>query len=80
MDGLVEKVVEQKILKVWVLSVRRGDVFQKHGTDDASSAPHERNGGFVQLPVILFRSLCCCQRVSQLFAEFDLTCCISMKP
>ena len=40
-DGLVEEVVEEEVLECRVVAVRRGDVFEEDGPDDASSTPHQ---------------------------------------
>lgn len=56
-NGLVEEVVEQKILQLRVVAVCLGDVLQKNGSDDASSTPHERNRWLVELPLVLSGSL-----------------------
>ncbi len=57
MDGLVEKVVEEQILKIRVVSVGFSDVFQEDGTDDASAAPHESNRWLVEFPFVFFGGL-----------------------
>ena len=57
-DGVVEEVVEEEVLKVGVAAVGLGDVLQEDGTDDATAAPHERNLGLVELPLVLLGSLC----------------------
>jgi hypothetical protein len=56
-DSLVEEVVEQQVLKFGVGAVRLGDVLQEDGTDDAATAPHERNFGLVQLPLVFLGGL-----------------------
>jgi hypothetical protein len=56
-DGLVEEVVKQKVLKVGVVAVGVGDVLQEDGADDAASTPHQSNRGLVQLPAVLSGSL-----------------------
>ena len=56
-DGLVEEVVEEKILEVRVVAVSRGDVLQEYGSDDAPTTPHEGNRGLVELPAVLLGSL-----------------------
>lgn len=57
MDSLVEEVVEEQVLEVWVGAVRLGDILQEDRSDDAATAPHERNLGLVQLPVVLLSGL-----------------------
>jgi hypothetical protein len=52
-NGLVEEVVEEQVLKVGVVAVSVGDVLEEDGADDAASAPHEGNGRLVELPVVL---------------------------
>jgi len=56
-DGLLEEVIEQQILKVGVVAVGVGDVLQEDGADNATTAPHESDGGLVELPVVLLGSL-----------------------
>lgn len=56
-DGLEEELVEKQVLEVWVLAVRRGDVLQEDGTDDATTAPHKGNLWLVELPAVLLGSL-----------------------
>lgn len=56
-DSLVEEIVKQKILKIWVGSVGVGDILQENGSDNASSTPHESNGWLVELPLVLGGSL-----------------------
>ncbi len=56
-DGLVEEVIEQKVLKIVVLTIGRGDILQKDRPDDASSAPHQGNRGLVELPLEFLGSL-----------------------
>jgi hypothetical protein len=56
-DSLVEEVVEKQVLEVRVGAVRLGDVLQEDRSNDATSTPHERNFGLVQLPLVLLRSL-----------------------
>jgi len=63
-NSLVEEVVEKEVLEVGVGTVRLGDVFQEDRSDDAATAPHERNLGLVQLPVVLLSSLFVCQYTS----------------
>ena len=49
-DCLVEEVVEEQVLEVGVGAVRGRDVLQEDGADDAAAAPHEGDGGLVELP------------------------------
>lgn len=56
-NGLVEEVVEQKVLEVGVVAVSVGDVLEEDGADDAATTPHEGNGGLVQLPAVLLSGL-----------------------
>lgn len=56
-DGLVEEVVEEKVLEVGVVAVSLGDVLKEDGADDATTAPHEGNLGLVELPVVLLGGL-----------------------
>lgn len=56
-DSLVEEVVEQQVLELRVLAVGTGDVLQEDGADNATTAPHESDGGLVQLPAILLGGL-----------------------
>ena len=53
MDGGVEELVEEEVLKIRVLAVRAGDVLQEDRSDDATSTPHEGDFRLVQLPTIL---------------------------
>lgn len=56
-DGLEEELVEKQVLEVWVLAVRRGDVLQEDGADDAATAPHKSDLWLVELPAVLLGSL-----------------------
>lgn len=56
-DGLVEEVVKEKVLKVGVAAEGRGDVLEEDGADDAATAPHEGNLGLVEVPVVLLGGL-----------------------
>jgi hypothetical protein len=56
-DSLVEEVVEKQVLEFGVAAVRLGDVLQENGANDAATAPHERNLGLVQLPLVLLGGL-----------------------
>jgi hypothetical protein len=52
-DSLVEEVVEEQVLEVRLVMVDRGDVLKEDGSDDAPTAPHEGNGGVVELPLVV---------------------------
>lgn len=56
-DSLVEEVIEQQVLEIGVVAVSAGDVLQENGSDNATAAPHQGNGGLVQLPAVLLGSL-----------------------
>lgn len=56
-DGVVEEVVEEKVLKVGVAAVGVGDVLEEDGTDDAATAPHEGDLGLLELPAVVLGSL-----------------------
>ena len=56
-DGLVEEVVEEKILELGVLAESSGDVLEEDGSDNATTTPHESDRGVVELPVVLLGSL-----------------------
>ena len=56
-DGFVEEVVEQQVLEVRVLAVRRRNVLQEHRPDNAATAPHQGNRRFVQFPAVFSSSL-----------------------
>lgn len=56
-NGLVEEVVEEQVLKVGVVAVGVGNVLKEDGADDAATAPHEGNGRLVQLPLVLLGGL-----------------------
>jgi hypothetical protein len=56
-DGLVEEVVEEQVLEVWVGAESLGDVLEEDRADDAASAPHEGNLWLLELPTVLFRGL-----------------------
>lgn len=56
-DGLLEEVVEQKVLEVGVVAVGLSDVLQEDGADNAATTPHEGDGGLVELPVVLLGGL-----------------------
>lgn len=49
-DGALEEVVEEEVLKIGLGTVSVGDVTEEDRADDASTAPHEGNGGVVELP------------------------------
>lgn len=42
-NSLVEEAVEEKVLEIWIVSVRRSDILQENGSNDTASTPHERN-------------------------------------
>lgn len=56
-DGLVEELVEEKVLQLRLLAVSRGDVLEEDGSDNATTTPHEGDGGLVELPLVLLGSL-----------------------
>lgn len=56
-DGLVEEVVEEKVLKIRLLAVGVGDILQEDGSDNATSTPHKGDRGLVELPAKLTGSL-----------------------
>lgn len=56
-NGLVEEVIEQKVLEVRLVTVGRGDVLEEDGSDDAATTPHEGDGRLVELPVELLGGL-----------------------
>jgi hypothetical protein len=56
-DSLVEEIIEEQVLKIWVLAVSGGDVLQENGSDDATTAPHESNGWLVELPFVFLGGL-----------------------
>jgi len=56
-DGLVEEVVEEEVLKVGVGAVGGRDVLEEDGADDAATTPHEGDGGLVELPAVFLGSL-----------------------
>lgn len=78
-DGLVEEIVEQKVLEVRVGTVSGGDVLQEDGANDATTTPHEGNGWLIQLPAVLLSRLYEVSIAAVRFAK-QLTVCISMKP
>lgn len=57
LDGLVEEVGEQQVLKVGVGTVGSSDVLQEDGADDAATTPHESNLRLLELPAVLLSSL-----------------------
>ena len=71
-DGLVEEVVEEQVLQVGSLAVCRGDVLQEDGADDATTAPHEGNGGLVELPAVLLGSLQLLAKLLSIKTDFNL--------
>ena len=56
-DSLVEEVVKEKVLEVWVAAVGVGNVLQEDGTDDAATTPHEGDLWLVELPAVLTTGL-----------------------
>lgn len=56
-DGVVEEVVEEKVLKVGVAAVGLGDVLEEDRADDAATTPHEGDLGLLELPAVLLGSL-----------------------
>lgn len=56
-DGGLEEVVEEEVLKVGLSAVSLGDISKEDGADDAASAPHEGDGGVVELPVVFLGGL-----------------------
>ena len=62
-DGLVEEVVEEKVLEVGVVAVGLSDILEEDGADDAATAPHEGDLGLVELPAVLLGGLRRCVRI-----------------
>jgi hypothetical protein len=56
-DSLVEEVVKEKILEIWILSIRCSDILQENGSNDTASTPHECNRGLVKFPFVFLSSL-----------------------
>ena len=56
-DGFVEEIVKQQVLKVRVLTICRCDVLQEHRSNNAATTPHQCNRRFVELPFVLYGSL-----------------------
>ena len=56
-DGVVEEVVEEKVLEVGVAAVGLGDVLEEDRADDAATTPHEGDLGLLELPAVLLGSL-----------------------
>ncbi len=56
-DGIGEELVKQQILKFGVFTICSCNVLQKNGSNDTSSSPHQRNGGLIEFPLVLFGSL-----------------------
>lgn len=54
-DGLVEEIVEQHRLELVVLLVGGGDVTKEDGFDDATTSPHLRDTGVVEVPIELIK-------------------------
>ena len=57
LDGSVEELVEEQVLEIWVSAVCLGDVLQEDGADNATTTPHERDFGLVELPLVLLGGL-----------------------
>lgn len=79
-NGLVEEVVEQEVLEVWVGTVCVCDVLKEDGSDDAASTPHEGDLWLAELPVVLLGSLQNVSNVPRIGISGQHTACISMKP
>jgi len=79
-DGFVEEVGEEEVLEVVVLAVGGGDVFEEDGADDAAAAPHEGDGGLVELPFVFLGSLFFCVSDVSVRGGNVRTSCMSMKP
>jgi len=56
-NGLVEEVVKEQVLEVWVLAVGGGNVLEEDGTDDATTTPHKGDLWLVELPAVLTTGL-----------------------
>ena len=56
-DGVVEEVVEEEVLKVGVAAVGLSDVLEEDRADDAATTPHEGDLGLLELPAVLLGSL-----------------------
>jgi hypothetical protein len=56
-DGLLEEVVEEQVLEVGLGTVGLGDVSKEDGANDTTTAPHEGDGGVVELPLVLLSGL-----------------------
>lgn len=56
-DSSLEEVIEQQVLEVGLSTVGLGYICKEDRTDNAPTAPHESDGGVVQLPFIFFGSL-----------------------
>lgn len=52
LNGGLEEVVEEQVLEVGVVSVSLGDVSKENRSDDATTSPHEGDGGVVKLPAV----------------------------
>ena len=57
LDGSVEELVEEQVFEIWVSAVCLGDVLQEDGADNATTTPHERDFGLVELPLVLLGGL-----------------------
>lgn len=56
-DSRVEEVVEEQVLELRVVAVGGSDILQEDGSDDATSSPHQSDGGLVELPAVLLGGL-----------------------
>lgn len=69
-DGLVEEVVEEQVLEVWVGAVGLGDVLQEDRADDAASTPHECDLWLLELPAVFFGGLNIALAISHVHRTF----------
>jgi hypothetical protein len=56
-DGLVEEVIKEQVLQVWVCAVGLRDILKEDGSDDTATTPHESDLGFLELPVVFLGGL-----------------------
>lgn len=56
-NGVLEEFVEKEVFEVGVVAVSVGDILEEDGTDNATTAPHESDGGLVELPVVFLGGL-----------------------
>ena len=56
-DAASAQVVKEQVLELGVLLKRLGDVTEEDAADDAAAAPHERDAGVVERPVVLLGRL-----------------------